>query len=349
MLTNSQKNKIAPISVFFMLYISRIVVSMTNIQSVTAGGVKTDVLISIMLAMALNLILSLPAIYCCVNNKSPFEVKGVNVFYAVYFAFLAGININRFSYFASSVLNPEAPSWIFTLLIFICIAYASTLGIESLARFSTFAFILIVLSVAVGLLFNIYNYEEINLYPVIGNSISEIAENVLYITSSSSEILIFLCLAKRVNGSAVKPFVFSVLVAFTTTFLLFLFVLAVMGDAASVEEFPVYTLYQTAKAGLFQRLDVFYISLWIFGIFLKGALLVYCSSISIKRLKNSTKCIISSVLSLASALAVAELGDAGTMSPDVYVAAYVTACVVIPLLTAVFKKRNLGEELIEKF
>lgn len=349
MLTNSQRNKIAPISIFFMLYISRLVISMTNIQSVTSGEMRTDMLISIIIAMGLNLTLSLPAIYCSKKNKSPFDVKGLNVFYAVYFSFLAGVNISRFSYFASSVLNPEAPAWIFTVIIFICICYTSRLGIEGIARFSAFAFILIVLTVIAGVGFNIGNFEEINLYPVIYNDTSSILKNVLYITSSSSEMLVFLCLYKRVNGSAVKPYVFSVIAAFLTTFILLLFVIGVMGDGAAMEAFPIYTLFQTAKAGPFQRFDAFHISLWIFGIFLKGILLVYCSSISVKSFKNSTKCIASSVLALCFALAFTELRKVDTMSPMSYVIPYLIACVVIPLLTLMFKKRNSGEELIEKF
>lgn len=346
---NSQRNKIAPISIFFMLYISRVVVTLTNMQSVTSGMINTDMLISIVLALGINLLLCLPAIWCYKNNKNPFEVKGVNLFYAIYFIYLAGVNISRFSYFASTVLNPEASAWVFSLIIAVCAGYSARFGIEGLSRFSAFGFILIVLTVLAGTMFNLKNYDEINLYPVITNSTSDILENVMYITSSSVEVIVFLCLGKRVNGSAVKPFVFSVIASFLTTFTLILFINATMGDAANLQAFPVYTMFQLAKIGLFERLDVLQISFWIFGIFIKSVLLIYCASVSVKSYKNSTKCIIASVLSLAVAVVLTEFTDINAVSPSIYAAPYLAACVLIPLFTLIFKKKNSGDELIEKF
>lgn len=349
MLTNTKRNKIAPVSIFFLLYISRLIVSLTNIQSVTSSIIKTDMLISIIAAMGLNLLLSLPAIWCYKNNKSPFDVKGVNLFYAIYFIYLAGVNISRFSYFASSILNPEASSWIFSVIIVLCVCYASMLGIEGLSRFSAFAFLLIVITIIVGIIFNLKNYNEVNLYPVITNDNATILKNIMYTTSSSTEIAVFLSLGKRVNGSAVKPFVFSVIASFFTIFMLILFVNATMGDAASLQTFPIYTLFQLSKIGLFERFDALHISLWIFGVFVKSVLLIYCASTSIQKFKNRTKCIVSSILSLAVALVLSEFTEIGSMTLAAFAVPYLIACVIIPLLTLIFKKRNLGDELIEKF
>lgn len=348
-LTNSKRNKIAPVSIFFLLYISRIVVSLTCIQHVIAGEMSTDILISVVLALGLNLIVSVPAIMCCNQNKSPFDVKGVNAFYAVYFVFLAGVNVSRFSYFASSVINPEAHAWVFSVLIAVAVCYASQLGIEGISRFSAFAFFLIVSSIVFGLACNVKNYNDINLYPIIVNSKTDIVKNIVYIAASSTEAPILLCLKKRVNGSPVKSYVFSVLASFMTTLLLVLFVNATMGDAAQLNSFPVYTLFQLAKIGLFERLDAFLISLWIFGIFIKAVLLIYCASISVKSFKNSVKCVGFSLISLAVALVFTEVLKATSSPIEIYVIPYFVSCFAIPLLTLIFKRKNLGDELIEKF
>jgi len=348
-LTSAKRDRIAPISIFFLLYISRIVVTMTNIQSVTTGLMKTDMLISVMLAMGINLLLSLPAIFCYSKHKNPFDVKIISWFYAAYFILLAAVNISRFSYFASTVLNPDSTSWIFSVIVTVCAFYGAYLGIESLSRFSFFAFILLVLTILAALLSNLSNYQEINLYPVIENDKSLILENVLYMVSSSTEVIVFLCLQKKTNGYAVKPFVWSVTASFLSIFVLLLFVNAVMGDAAALQAFPLYTLFELAKVGLFERMDVLHISFWIFGIFIKAALLIYCAGISVKRGKNSTKCIICSALTLAVTLIFSEVLPAGDVSPMMFVLPYLVICVIIPLLTLLFKKRNTGDELIEKF
>lgn len=348
-MTSAKRDRIAPVSIFFLLYISRIVVTMTNVQSVTTGRMKTDMLLSVIIAMGVNLVLSLPALYCCAKHKNPFDIKIISRFYTVYFILLAAVNIGRFAYFASTVLNPDSSSWIYSVIVTVCAFYGAYLGIESLSRFSFFAFVLLVLTVFTVLIFNLQNYQQINLYPVIENSNTEIAENVMYMVSSSTEVTVLLCLQKKTNGYVIKPFVRCVTASFLTIFVLLLFVNAVMGDAAALQAFPLYTLFELAKAGYFARMDVLHISFWIFGIFIKSALLIYCAGVSVKKGKNSTNCMLCSVFTLVAALFFSEMVPVDYVSPAFFVLPYMISCVIIPLLTLIFKKRNSGDELIEKF
>ena len=92
MLIQAKKNKVAPVSIFFLLYISRIVVSLTSAQLVTTGKMKTDILISICIAMFVTLLLALPAVLCYIKHKNPFDVKWIGLLYSIYFIFLAGVN-----------------------------------------------------------------------------------------------------------------------------------------------------------------------------------------------------------------------------------------------------------------
>lgn len=345
----AKRDRIAPISIFFLLYISRVVVSLTDVQSVTISLIKTDILISVLASMGITLLLSLPAIYCYKKHKNPFDVKWVGFFYSIYFIYLAGVNISRFSYFASTTLNPNSQAWMFSVIVAVCAFYGAYLGIEGLSRFSAFAFILLVGSILVALLCNLKNYQEINLYPVTSKDNHDILKNILFMTGNSTELALFLCLSKKVNGKAVKPFIWSVIASFFSMFVLFLFVNAVMGDAASLQAFPIYTLFQLAKVGLFERIDVLYISFWIFGIFIKSVLLIYCSGIAFKPMKKSTKCIISSVLALAVSLCFTEFVQINNIPPIVYIIPFAVFCVIIPLLTLILKKRNYGDELVEKF
>ncbi len=345
----AKKGKIAPISIFFMVFISRIIVSLTNVQSVTTGLMKTDILISILASMGLTLILSVPAIYCYKKHKNPFDVKWVGFFYSLYFIYLAGVNVSRFSYFASTTLNPDSQAWVFSVIVVICAFYGAYLGIEGLSRFSAFCFFLLTATIAVVIALSVKNYQEINFYPVIENDIQSIMKNIVFMTSSTMEIILFLCLSKKVNGNPIKPFVWSLIASFFTVFILILFVIAVMGDAASLQAFPLYTLFQLAKVSILQRLDVLYISFWIFGVFLKAAILIYCSSISFKPLKRKYKCMISSVMTFAVAVLLTEFVQINRISPIVFALPFVIFCVIIPILTLIFKKRNYGDELVEKF
>lgn len=348
-MTQAKRDKVAPISIFFLLFISRIVVSLTNVQSVTTGLMQTDILLSVFASMGLTLLFSLPAIYCYKRHKNPLDVKWVGLFYSLYFIYLAGVNISRFSYFASTTINPNSPGWVYSVVVAVCAFYGAYLGIEALSRFASFAFVLLIGSILVALLCNLKNYQEINLYPVITNNTNDILKNIIFMTSSSSEMVIFLCLSKKVNGKAVKPFVWSVIATFFMIFLLLLFVVAVMGDAASLQAFPLYTMFQMAKIGLFERIDVLYISFWIFGVFIKAVLLIYCAGIAFKPMKQGVKNAVSAILAMIVAVCLTEFVQINNISPVVYAIPFSIFSVVIPILTLLFKKRNFGDELVEKF
>lgn len=343
-----KRNKISPSGLFFMLYISRLVVSLTNIQSVTLGTVSTDILISVLLSLGITLLLSLPAVYCYKTHKSPFDVKWLGPLYFLFFIFMAGVNISRFSYFASTTLNPETQAWVFAFFIALCACYCAMLGVESLSRFSFFAFVLMVTALFIMMISNVKGYEEINLYPVVNNSKELIFRNALFLTSNNIEIAVFLCLADRINGGPVRSFVSSVTASNTTIFVLLLFMTAILGDSASLQSFPIYVLFQLSKITGLERLDILHMSFWIMAIFLKTVLLIYCSSLSVKKIKNKYKCMAGAAGTFLISLLLIESGASSNIKPVMIILPFAVFCVIIPLLTLIFKKKNGGDELVKK-
>ena len=196
----AKRDKIAPISVFFLLFISRIVVSLTNVQSVTTGLMKTDILISIIASMAIVLVLSIPVIFCIKNHKNPLDVKWVGGFYSLYYIFLAGVNISRFSYFASTTLNPDSQAWVFSIIVAVCAFYGAYLGIEGLARFSAFAFVLLISAIIVALVFNVQDFELINLFPIVTNSRESIIKNTVLWCQIQQRLLCFCACQKKLTA-----------------------------------------------------------------------------------------------------------------------------------------------------
>ncbi|HBN38680.1 MAG TPA: hypothetical protein DD404_04050, partial [Ruminococcaceae bacterium] len=62
-----------------------------------------------------------------------------------------------------------------------------------------------------------------------------------------------------------------------------------------------------------------------------------------------TKCIIFAVLAFVVAMCLTELVDINTVSPVIYVIPFAVFCIIVPILTLILKKRNYGDELVEKF
>lgn len=343
------KNKISPIGLFFLLYISRVVISVTIVQPLTYGNLSTDMLISITLGLLLTLCFSLPVVFCYKTRKNPFDIKWLGFAYAGFFIFACAVNIGRFSYFASTMLNPDVQAWVFAFIITLCAFYCSTLGVEPLTRFSAFGFLMIVLGVLSIFALNFKEYQEINLYPVISNSKLNIFKNALILSANTNELVIFLCLADRVNGRCVKAFVSSIVAAMFSIFLLILFMIGVMGDSTHLHSFPVYTLFQVTKLGNFERLDVLHISFWIVGIFIKTVLLLYCSALSVKVKNNKISCAVMAVLTLIASIVFIQRGVGGSVIQELAVIPFFVFCVIIPIATLIFKKRSPGDELAKKF
>ena len=82
---SATRGKISPLGLFYILFICRIVVSLTSTHSVSKTEINSQALISYILAMPLAVVFSLPAIFCCKKGKNPIDVKCVSKFYYAYF------------------------------------------------------------------------------------------------------------------------------------------------------------------------------------------------------------------------------------------------------------------------
>ena len=213
-----------------MLYISRLVVSLTHVQSIMAGKLSTQMLMSVGVALVLSLLFAVPALLCVQRDCSPLAHRTMGTLYACNFIFLAGINVSRFAYFASARLNPEAKSWGFALLIILFAVYGALVGLQGLSRFSGFAFCLIVLVVAVVLGFNVLHFQWFSLFPPGSNTVGEVVRNGVVLSANTAEITIFLVLADRVviGGRRFGAFYGAMGCSYLTTSLLFLFAIAFM-------------------------------------------------------------------------------------------------------------------------
>lgn len=349
MKNNAKRGKISPVQLFFILLVSRLVVTLTYIQTVSLGKLSSDLLISIAFACLFTLLMSMPAYICVIKNKNPFHVKWVAVFYAVYFIYSAAVNISRFSYFASSRLNPDTSMVFFIIIITAAVCYAAAMGIESLGRFGVFCGAVLIIAVLVVAVFNIDNVTMINYYPLFLNTRSEIFEDSAVITANTIEPALFLALSGRVNGKKAKPLFLGITASFVTIFLLIFLCMGVMGSAASLQSYPIFTLFQMASIGSFSRLDMFHTAFWIFGLFLKCSVLVYASSAAIKKFTHKTKCIAVALIVGAAAIIITEIIGTRivTFTKIVSISTFVLFSIIIPVIS-LFAVKSKGENLIER-
>lgn len=283
MMTNFKKGKISSYQLFSALFVSRIIVTLTYIQNVSVGKLSSDLLISVFFGMILSLLLCLPICMCIKKRCCLFNNKFLSFSYASFFIFNAAIGLTRFSYFATSRFNTPLPVIFYVIIVLLSSCYAANLGLEPLARFACFCAIALLFVTITVIVFNVGNADLINLYPVVENSKNDVLKNSVIFASNTIEPAIVLAVSKDVNANKIKPMIFSITSAFTVIFILIFMCMVVMGSGASLQAYPIFTLFQMASVGSISRFDMLHTGFWMLALLLKTSLLIYSSSNCLKQ------------------------------------------------------------------
>lgn len=349
MLKSAKRNKISPLSLFYILFICRVSVSLASIHSVSKSEITSSTVVAYLLAVLLTVLLSYPAVLCARFDKNPIETKTLGKFYCAYFIFINALSVSRFSHFASTTLNPETQGWLFVLIICLCAFYSATLGIEAISRFSAFCFVLLFSGILSVLFCNFNTFDEINFYPLEMTTKSNLFENAFTFASNTSEIAIFLSIYQRVNGRVERSFVRSVCLSFFAVLMLLYVALGVMGDSMSVRSFPFYSFFQISKFGTFERLDVLHMSFWIMSVFVKSSICVYSACTSFSKNVSGKNSLVVSILTFTLSLVLLKFNSFESVIMNASMLTFVLFCVLLPVLTLIFKRKNYGDELVKMY
>lgn len=347
-MNNAKRGKISPFQFFAILTVSRIVVSLTYIQSVTVGIMSFDVALGLIFAAFFTIILSLPAYYCAVKNKNPLDNRWVALLYLLYFSYFCGINVSRFAYFAISRLDTKISMPILCVAIVVLGVYCACLKIEGIARFGSLCAVTLFIAIVGAVLLNINKIEVENFYPLIRNSRFAIFNNTLLFTSNSVEPAIIIALGSKVNGNILKPICAAVFTSFSAIVVLVLLAVGIMGHGALLQSFPFFTVFQLAELGSMARLDMLHTCFWALALLVKTAVLIYCGSCCLKGVKRNNACIISGIIAAAVAVFItAVVGMAMVeITKIVSRACFAVFTVLIPLATLMIKRRKKREAQI---
>lgn len=341
---NSKRGMIPPYALFFVLFVSRLVVTLTFVQGVSVGKFGSDILISIAISVGFVILFTLPISYCVKKGVSPMKTPAVSWFYSAYFVFFAALNISRFSYFDFSRMNMQAPMSVMIVILSIAMCYGAYLGIESIGRFGFICGVLLVITLVAIFALNAREIEAINYYPIMVNSRAKVWINALLFSCNSVEPAILLCVADRVNGDAIKPFYLSIGVSYLSIFLLVMLCIGVMGTSADLHSYPIFSLFQLASIGGFSRLDMLHTAFWILAVLMKCSLLIYCASQSFGTKTAGKRVVVFSLVSAGVAILINEVVGLGILSPSKVISVALFAVAVIALPIVFLIKGRLSEQ-----
>ena len=338
---------ISPFTLFAMLFVSRVLVIFGVCNTNFAGIYAPDLFISYGIGLAIALVLSAPVVYAANKRKEIIKPKWMSVIYGVYFLYLGAITVGRFSFFASMEMNVKSRAIFHAFLIILAGTYAAWLGIEPISRFSSFVFGITVLGIVCIVVFGAKDFSILNLFPFTKNNTLEILENSLDFACETGEIILLSVLASKVNGKINKAFFSAIILSFISCGMLLIYSLGVLGDTAGVTAFSFYDLSQMSRLGN-ARLDSVYTAFWIFAVFLKCALFVYCASECLPFRKKGTSCVVSAIGMFTMIFVLSELEFYLHSQILAVVIPFILFAFVIPGLSLLFTKKSKGEIMLEK-
>lgn len=280
--------------IFSMLFISKIVISMTYGSLLIGDSDIWDHLVSAVVSFMLTFLIIWP-IYKLFSMDEKMNIMD-NIYdlmgkcgmilifiYVVYYLVICFHTVAVFNNFISNAVNPPISITFLTFVLIICACYGSYKGLEALARTSTFILISTIFSIVILGISLFSCVEPINFTPLMYSGNESVKEGVVYMISQSPCVLALAVLLPMGKGNKKTGiFVWNFLVYLLFAMIIIL-IIGSMGNFVYTQLFPVYTAAGIGKFGSFKHLDSLYLGVWISGIFLKLSLFFILASEGIKK------------------------------------------------------------------
>lgn len=291
MMNNKFKREAAaPISLFFIVFVSRLLVGFTVSSAVLGTEYSTDAAISTAVAAVGALSLSCAVVKMLESGKNVLDNLVLRRFYGAFYVLSGALSISNFALFSSAELHREANTLLLAAFMIVACTYAASLGFEAISRFCALVFALTIIGVFGIAAASANKFESVNLFPIVQNGNAAMLKNAAYSLCSTNEIPLLFALRSRINGKIGKPFCFAIGLSFLLSLLIAVTVCGVLGNMASVSSYPVFELSQLARLGTGERVEAVFTALWIFAVFLKISVFLYCAALCFGKKQNRKNC-----------------------------------------------------------
>lgn len=283
---DSEKEKISAFQFYSLLYLSRVLTTVTYIPSYTKGITETDLIISTAFRFVFGVILMLPVYFLYRRNasenildaarrRSPVLAKLLAVAYAFAFLYFTVSTIARLDVFAGTIIFPETNVNYLLLFVVITGCYGAYLGLQPLGR-SAVLFLIMVVPALVFVASSLTKKVDIlNFSPLFYNGAAPVMKTALNALGRTVEYITVVIALPRVTGNVKKGYFLWLIAQNFTAASLFFLTAGVMGGFTDTQLFPMHTLASIAQFSLFERLDSIFTGVWILCAFLKIAFLIY--------------------------------------------------------------------------
>lgn len=279
------KEKISAVQAFSLLFISRILVTLTYVPQLNIGSFDSDLFLSIPVSFALMLLLILPMYFLLKNNRElsvPAHAEGVSkrlarLFYLLYFLFFAynaATAIARFVLYTNSELQPQASPIAIALIVILIASYIAWLGIEVLARSSMIIAVVICIGTLMIFIGTFPRISRLNFSPLFYDGAQAFGCNIISSFSQTVELAALAIMVPMTSGKIKKGFFVWLGGLLVFLFMIVFSVVGVLGEFSESQLFPVYTATVLSEFNASQRLDALQTGIWLTAVIVKASYLI---------------------------------------------------------------------------
>lgn len=280
------KNKISAFQFYALLFLMKLLTTITHTPSNSKGVMATDTIISAVLGLLFVFIVSLPLMMLLKKNKDKSIVdiafekndllgKILSAFCCIVLFYYTITNLLRLDLFTGSIVFPETNVNYFIVFVVLVCGYGAYMGFEALGRSAVLSLVPVLTALAFVFFTLFCRVNYLNFTPPLESGVYPVLSTALGYTGRMIELLAVALLFPYVSGERIKGFYWWMGLQTFVTFLFFFFKTGVMGDFASSQLFPMHSLSALAEFAMFKRLDALITGIWLICAFLKISVFIF--------------------------------------------------------------------------
>jgi len=210
------------------------------------------------------------------------------VWYCFFFIFASILIVHEFIEFTSITLLPATPPMVLSLSLMLVGVYATSKGLEVIARMNQFIFPLLLIALMVGFILSWFKMDLDRLLPLLEEGIKPVIVASWTPASWYGEVIFIAFIFPQLNKPKEifkKGFLGLMLAAGIMAMMIF-FTIAIFGsELSSSFTFPFWSIIRYLEFGKYiQRLEIFLFVIWISSMVIKISVFIYMGNFSITQL-----------------------------------------------------------------
>ncbi len=294
-----ENSKINYKQIICIIFISRIILTLTYLPALTSPPANQDIWICDLIILPAQLIFAIPIylLWKKFPNQTIIEYsqtiagitgKLIGALYVLFFIHFTAITLSQFGIFLTTAIMPETPKLFFAISIILFCSYAVKKGIEVLGRLGEIVSLLLIIAIISIVLLLVKDMNLKYLAPVLEKGILPVIHGGVTPSARTVEILGLAMILPYLNNPKKAKSV--LILGFTLMIVFFLLIdiptMTSLGiEVAKSQSFPFYSAVGLISVGDFlERIEAFHIGIWVLGVFIKISFYYYLSVIGISQL-----------------------------------------------------------------